>query len=98
MCHEISAGLTLALSLLDFGSPRLRSGSVDFGSYQMTNRSWLLYSGSLNRKVQTLAEALAELKSLRVRVQRAEARRTNKKRPARQLSGRRNDNLSIGAG
>ena len=40
----------------------------------MTNRSCLLYSGNLNHKARMLAEELAELKSLRVRVQRAEAR------------------------
>jgi hypothetical protein len=40
----------------------------------MTNRSWLLYSGYLDHKVRALAEGLAELKSLRARVQRAEAR------------------------
>jgi hypothetical protein len=35
----------------------------------MTNRSWLIYSGYLNHKVRALAEGLAELKSLRARVQ-----------------------------
>jgi hypothetical protein len=56
----------------------------------MTNQSLAYYSECLNHKAQTVADGIAELKRLRDRVQRAEARISGDRLARDPFGGRKN--------